>query len=301
MLQKQNILIAGATGLVGKACVHFFLKKGYGIIVLSQNKLKAKTIFKEQVAYLTWQELEEKERVYPPIDIIINLSGANIGAKAWSKDYKNQLLISRTETTERLISFTKSLTKAPKQWIQASAVGYYGYKQHEAQGEDADLGEGFLANLVYQWENTVLKAELRNTKLSILRLGVVISKKGGLLPQLIQTSKLKFITCPGEGNNFLSWIHIDDLVGITDYCIQNNTEGTINATSPFPIPMRNVCLLLKQTYKAWAIFNVNTLVLQTILGNEKANELALASQNSLPNKLLNAGYQFRNPLFENCL
>ncbi len=301
MSKKQNILIAGATGLIGKACVKFFQEKGYGIIVLTQRKDKAKAIFKNKAQAISWKELNEKERVHPPIDIVINLAGANIAAKRWTKSYKQILIESRSRSTEALVYFVKNLKTAPKHWIQASAIGYYGYEHHKPEGENAVFGNGFLAHLVKQWENSLVNVNLPNIKVSILRLGLVINNKGGLLPQLMQTSTFKFIACPGKGDNILSWIHISDLLSIMNHVIEKELSGVYNTTSPFPIQMDKVCTILKKHTKSWLIIKVTASMLHLILGKEKANELALASQNSLPNKLLNTGFQFQYPLFENCL
>jgi len=279
MTNKKSILIAGASGLIGQELVLALISEGYMVNVISRNIEITQKQFHSSINVYSWQGLNMQGQHIKHADVIINLAGANVGAKPWSHKYKDLLYASRKDSISNLAIIVKELEKPPELWLQASAIGYYGYNINFDTDESGKQGDGFLADLVSKWEQNFNELELPATKKLVLRFGLVMSEKGGVLKQILDPLKYRIAICPGKGKNYLSYIHIADLVNYFITCIGNNSiEGVVNMVSKKPVKMIDFIGSLKEKHKAKIIIKVPAFLLKIVLGNEKAKELVLADQ-----------------------
>lgn len=281
----MQILITGGTGFIGKACVEFFSGKGYKLIVLTRQKglqLKnAKTIS-------NIEEIKSSEK----IDVIINLAGANIN-KRWTKNYKDQIVNSRLSVTHDIISLIEKLETKPQVLISASAVGYYGCQQSNLLNEDSLYVEGFTHDLCQRWEDEALRAKNLGVRVCLARLGVVLSKNGGIMAKLKPIFLKGFGARLGTGMQYLSWIHIFDVVNAFSLLIDKpECEGVYNFTSPAPVTNAVFTKAVNDTIHLPTLLTIPSIVIKVLLG-EMGDTLLLKGQNVVPKRLVDAGLKFR--------
>jgi uncharacterized protein (TIGR01777 family) len=301
MKEQTTVLIAGATGFVGKALVAHLLELGYKINVLTRNPDKARLLFPESVGVLKWPDGNSKLLLSncKHCDAIINLSGANIGARRWTQSYKKEILRSRTESIIQLEEIAKNLPEMPGVWIQASAVGFYGAQTDGFVNEHSPKGKGFLAAVVEQTEQQLQGVNLDGIRKVVLRLGIVVDPKGGFLAQMKQAFNLGVGVYPGNGKQYLSWIHLNDLVGIFSESITNrNYSEVVNTVSPNPISFKDFSRWLKKRTRAFVVFPLPAFVFRIFLGAEKTTEMLLANQRVVPEKLEQLNFTFRFSTFD---
>lgn len=296
MDKKQNILIAGGTGFIGRALVMYLLEKGrYRIKILTRDPEYAFEIFSNTVIILKWPG--HKEMMLLPegeqCEAVINLSGENIGDQYWTSKQKQWILKSRINAVSGLCQIIKNMKVPPKVWIQASAIGYYGFNFDEKVDESGIKGEGFLADVVDQVEQELLSNNLLSTRKVILRLGIVLSNEGGFLQKMIDIFEKGIAVTFGNGKQNLSYIHINDLVRLIEQAIVfENYNGIINAVAPNPISMSQLVSYLKKKTKAKISIVIPSFLLRVLFGSEKANELLLANQNVVSDKLKKLEFTF---------
>ncbi|MGE4288025.1 MAG: TIGR01777 family oxidoreductase [Salinivirgaceae bacterium] len=296
MKEQTTVLIAGATGFVGKALVTHLLELGYKINVLTRNPDKARLLFPESVGVIKWPDGNSKLLLSncKRCDAIINLSGANIGTHRWTLKYKKEILRSRTESIIQLEEIAKNLPDMPGVWIQATAVGFYGADTNGFVNEQGPKGNGFLADVVEQTEQQLQGVKLDGIRKVVLRLGIVISPEGGFLAQMKQAFNLGLGVYPGDGLQYISWIHLDDLVGIISESIKNrNYLEVVNAVSPNPISFKDFSRWLIKRTRALVVFPIPAFVFRIFLGAEKTSEMLLANQRVVPEKLKQLNFTFR--------
>ncbi|MDA3893296.1 MAG: TIGR01777 family oxidoreductase [Salinivirgaceae bacterium] len=293
-MQNKSILIAGATGFVGQALVPYLMDKGYDVKILTRNISTAKKVFPHNVAIYKWPEGNEKALLgtNKGCEAIINLVGANIGEKRWTKNYKNKILSSRVNSVKNIEELVKLMPNKPKVWVQASAIGYFG------DDNNAGRASGFLANVVKQWETVFKAVQIKGLRKVTLRFGVVLSQQSGMLHQMKKVFNMGVAVCPGNGKQIFSWIHIEDLVSaIYQSIINEDWHGDFNAVAPNALSMWDFTKQLQTKTKAVIALKIPAFVFQLFLGKEKANELMLASQHVLPTKLLKNNFKYRFQYF----
>ncbi|MFC2089877.1 TIGR01777 family oxidoreductase [Bacteroidota bacterium] len=278
MDDQQRILITGSTGYIGKHLVASLAAKNYELIVISSNERRAKEMLPEKVKVYDWKSAHMITEEYGKIDIVINLAGANIGKKRWTKDSKKQLIESRIATTEKLADLLLKLKEKPSLWIQASAIGYYGFNKVRISDENASKGSGFLADLTEKWEKSTEHISAAGIQLVFLRLGVVLDPSGSFLKPFLVFRKLKLGSGVGRGSKYLSWIHLYDLVQLVEYTIEKKNARIINAVAPTPIKMRELNAVLKEHFNLILTLRVPKIFLFIFIGKEKTKELLLADQ-----------------------
>ena len=283
----MKILLTGGTGFIGSALCARLLKEKHEITVLSRH---SKTI-KFPVHGISQLE-QQKDDVF--FDIAINLAGEPIANKRWTDKQKQLISSSRIETTRNLIDYFKVTKLKPKLLISASAIGYYGIaKTNETITEDTLGDESFSSQLCQQWEATALEAQNLGIRTCLLRTGIVLGKGGGALSKMLLPFKLGLGGKIGLGKQWMSWIHLDDLVGIILCCINcDDLSGPINGTSPNPVTNEVFIKTLGEVLKRPAILAMPTVVVKLLMG-QMGEELLLAGKKILPMKMLNAGYKFK--------
>lgn len=285
----KNILITGATGLVGRKLVPALQKQGHKISVLSRKQTQI-----ENATVFLWDVYKEEidKKAFEGIDTIIHLAGEGIGDKKWTDERKKQLIDSRVRSADLLYKAIRETNSPVKSFISASAVGFYGDRNEEILTENSLPGNGFLAECCTEWENAVDKGVDVGIRVVKIRIGLILSKEGGALAAMEKPIKL-FVGAPlGTGKQWMPWIHLQDIVGIFSKAV-NDTElsGAYNACAPVPVTNK---LLTKRiafylNRPVWP-FNVPKFALKTLLG--EMSILPLMSNNTSSQKILNTGYQF---------
>ena len=289
----MKILISGGTGLIGR---HFIQsRKDNEIFVLTRNKKGHQS--GDNVILVEWdgKTLGEWAQVVNEVDVIVNLAGENIGDKRWTDSQKEQIIQSRVLSGQVLTRAVLQAEHKPDLFIQASAIGIYGTENNLIFDEHSSLGNDFLAGVGKQWEASIQGLEAADLRVVVARFGVVLDKKEGAFPKMVLPFKL-FAGGPlGSGQQWVSWVHIDDVAKALGFFVDSlETHGIYNVTSPNPVRNaefgKQIGALLDRPY--W--FPVPGFALRLILG--EMSTLVLDGQNVLPKKLLQDGFSFKYSL-----
>ncbi len=227
-------------------------------------------------------------------DAVVHLAGASIGGGRWTTSRKALLRSSRVEATHHLVDSLSTLNAKPKVFIAVSAVGYYGNRGDEKLTDHSGPGADFLAQICKDWERESNRAAEFGARVVILRFGIILSTRGGALPRMLTPIKMFVGGKLGPGQQWMSWISLDDAAGVIRFALENESaRGPINTVSPYPI--RNVDFTKKaaQAMHRPAMFPAPAFALRMMLG-EMADGLLLSSQRALPEKLKTLGYSFQD-------
>jgi uncharacterized protein len=295
------VLIPGGTGLIGKNLTRHLTSKGYGVIIMSRRTMQASQ--KPLVSYETWDVNEGKidSNAIAKADFIIHLAGANIVAKRWTKNYKQEIVESRTKSSELIIKALQGIPNNVEAVIAASALGWYGRDAkplvHKYGFRESDpAAEDFLGETCRRWEESVRPVISLNKRLVILRTGIVLSNDGGALAEFKKPLRFGVAPILGNGKQIISWIHIDDLCRLYIYAIENAAiQGTYNAVAPQPVTNKNFISRLAQLLRKqfYIPVYVPQFILKLILG-EKSIEVLKSTTVSSEN-IKEAGFTFLHP------
>ena len=288
----MSILITGATGLVGKALTEELLNSGKQVNYLTTSPNKIET--KENYKGFLWNpsEGEIDVRCFHGVTAIVHLAGASI-AERWTEEYKSIIIDSRIKTAQLLCSTLKNIDHTVAHFVSASAIGAYPSSKTIEYSENFEVyNSGFLGDVVKVWEEAADLFKELNIKVSKIRIGVVLSKKGGALEKLIQPIKM-YIGAPlGDGEQWQSWIHLKDLARVFSYVVTQELEGIYNAVAPIPVTNREM------TKEAASVLNkplflpkVPAFMLKLLLGDMAA--IVLESQKVSSNKIEQKGFDFK--------
>lgn len=298
-------IITGATGLIGQRLVERWLKQGHELIVIGRSKAKIAQVFGERVKALSWDTLLPSD--FDHVDVVVNLAGASVGAKRWTKEYKQEILSSRITATTQIANILAKLGAAAPRLFNASAVGVYGLQVQEEVGLPARFDEisalekpsDFLAQVGQAWEKA---AGAAGDKVVFLRFGVVLAKEGGALPKMMQPFQYYLGGPVGTGKQPLSWVGIDDVIHAIDFLVSKpDVSGPFNIVSPKCVTQKEFAQTLAHVMNRPAFFPMPAFVLKLMLGNEMANDLLLEGQHVYPLNLLDMGFKFSYPDLESAL
>jgi uncharacterized protein (TIGR01777 family) len=296
----MKVLITGATGLVGQELVKLLLQNGISVNYLtsSMSKLSNKTNYKGFYWNINTNEINVD--AFDGVEVIIHLAGATV-AKRWTKSYKQEILESRINSTKLLFSTLSSLKNNVTQVISASAVGIYPSSINQIyHEEDEVVDNSFLGRLVNKWEEEVDYFEELNIKVTKIRIGIVLAKKGGALQEMVKPTKYGVGAAFGSGKQYQSWIHIDDLVNVFLFTITNKLSGIYNAVSPYPVTNAQLTkAIAKKLSKPFFLPNIPKFVMKLILG--EMHQILFSSQNVSSKKLLNKNFQFKYAALDKAL
>lgn len=286
----MRVIITGGTGLIGHVLSYRLINERHEVIVLSRNSQAKKMPPTVQGARWDGYSSFGWGHLIDGNTVIINLAGENAGKGRWSAGSKHRILSSRVDSTEAVIEAMKFAKEKPALLIQASAVGYYGDGGDTVMTENTPAGEGFLADVAYDWEEAAKPAP---TRVVTMRIGNVLSRKGGYLPSMLLAGRLTTRKL-GSGSQWIPWIHIDDVANAVSFFINNtDTQGAYNVTSPNPVTNEQFLHALSQVLHAPRLVGVPSWALKLLLG-EKA-DVVLDSQRVQPARLLEAGFRFQHP------
>lgn len=288
-----NILITGATGFIGMHLIAKF--NNHNITILTRNKQKAENLIKNDKIKIL-NNLEDIT-TDTKIDVIINLAGAKI-SKRWSNNYKNTLITSRTNTSQSIVNLVNRLSTKPKKIISASAIGYYGNQAGDIT-EESKPHQCFTNDLCSQWEKTISQCE--GTNIIIIRLGVVLGLNQGILKETTPIFKLGLGGKIASGEQYLSWVHIFDVVEGIAFLIENEAAtGVYNLTAPQPVTNSQWTNCLAKTLQRPAILPLPKFLIKLIFG-EMGLELLANGVKVLPKRLTLAGFSFKFNTLEKAL
>ena len=297
-MHKKCILITGGSGFIGSRLVPVLLDHGYDVTVLTRNPEKTALHFKQLVSTIKQLDRLNGTDVF---DIVINLAGQGITDKRWRQGIKKQLRESRITTTQKLIRYLQAAKKKPELLISGSAIGYYGNQGENLVDESMSGDSSFSSKLCYDWEQEAQQAEVLGIRTCYLRTGIVLGKDGGALSKMLPAFKLGLGGPMGNGRQWMSWVHIDDLIGIILYIINSkDITGAVNGSAPNPVTNKIFSSTLARVLKRPAFLPMPAFVLKLMLG-EMAEELLLSGQRVMPKKILDAGYHFQYAHLDNAL
>ncbi|WP_408009412.1 TIGR01777 family oxidoreductase [Pseudalkalibacillus sp. A8] len=294
----MKIAISGGSGFVGQALTDHFTSKGHDVYILTRSPDGKPE--KERVTYIKWLSDDHQLDELPFLDAVVNLAGESINGR-WTEEKKEKILSSRIQATRSTLDLIKQQGMKPDVLINASAVGYYGTSKTDKFDEwSEEPGNGFLAEVTRQWENEALKANDYGLRVVCTRFGLILDKDEGALPRMALPYKLYGGGPIGSGEQWYSWIHIRDIVGIIDFAIKNpQIEGALNATSPHPVQMDDFGRLLGRSLNRPHWFPLPGFVLRTTLG--EMSSLILEGQKVYPQKALDHEYKFNYPTLSSAL
>lgn len=300
----MKIAITGATGFVGTRLVEKLATDNH-IVVFTRNVEKARSIFpanilpKLELVNYTPKELGDWQDKIDGCDAVINLAGAPI-AERWNDSYKQEILESRTLGTKTIVSSIEQCRQKPQVLINASAIGFYGTSETETYTEISPSGNDFLAQVCQEWESAAERVKNSGVRLVIFRLGIVLGN-GGALAKMIPPFKI-FAGGPiGEGKQWFSWIHREDVVEMIIQALKDsNLNGTFNATAPYPVTMNELCKTLGEVLKRPSWLPVPSFALELLLGD--GAKVILEGQKVLPQKTMDVmNYNFIFPQLKSAL
>ncbi|MBL7715145.1 MAG: TIGR01777 family oxidoreductase [Bdellovibrionales bacterium] len=305
----MKFLVTGATGLVGRKIAKRWTEKGHELVVLTGRIQRARASFPYPARFFEW----DAEKGEPPADAfegvhgIIHLAGESVAQGRWNPERKARIRDSRVAGSRNLFTAAleaKTSGRAPlKTIVSASAIGFYGDRGHEILDETSAKGKGFLSDVTWAWEDETLHSPMalalkkQGVRLAALRIGMVLAKEGGALKELLPLYRKGLGGPVGSGNQWVSWIHIEDLVSAFEAAAMSpQLEGPINAVAPKWVTNAQFAKTLGKALDRPAILPAPAFALKLALG--EMSELVLGSQRVDPVQLNRSGFQFRYPSLE---
>lgn len=283
----MKILVSGSSGTVGTHLLRVLSSDSSDIWRLVRSRTEGENL-------IFWDPGEgrvDDPSLLEGFDAVVHLSGENIVCR-WTEKKKNSIRQSRILSTRYLVSLFSGLQDPPKTFICASAVGYYGDRGEERLTERSEVGSGFLPDTCLEWENEANRASDLGARVINLRMGVVLSPEGGMLSSLLLPFKMGLGGVIGSGDQYLSWISIEDLSRIIVYLLgREDVRGPVNAVSPNPVTNREFTTALATVLRRPAWFAIPAFAVRLFFGEMGRNTM-LAGSMVFPEKLLSSGYEF---------
>lgn len=296
----MKIIVAGSSGLIGSALIDSLRPDGHTISRLVRSGSVA--IADVMSKMIRWEpptgsiDLAAMEGA----DAVVSVAGASVAGGRWTKERKQILRRSRVDATHHLVSSMAQLKTKPRVFVSASAIGYYGNRGDEVLTETSTPGNDFLAQLCRDWEAEAAKAEHEGIRTVMLRFGIVLAAHGGALQQMLRPFRLGVGGRLGNGRQWMSWVMLDDVVGIIRYALtKDSPRGPVNTVAPNPVTNAEFTSVLAEVLHRPALFPAPRLALKLALG--EMTDALLASQRVMPERLTELGYTFRHPQLKQAL
>ncbi|MFP5385935.1 MAG: TIGR01777 family oxidoreductase [Bacteriovoracia bacterium] len=298
----MRVLITGATGFVGQRVVKQLLAEGHQVVVLSRNVAKGALRLGSKCEYFQWIDTKSLPplEAFKGVDGVVNLMGEGIAERRWSEEQKKIIHDSRIISTRNLIEAIGKLSQKPKVFVSASAVGIYGNRGDEEITEASPVGEDFLAQICKEWEAEAFKAREHGLRVSVIRTGVVLGRGGGALKKMLPVFKIGAGGPLGSGEQFMSWIHVDDLASMYVEALKNSSiEGVYNGTAPYPAKNKEFTYALGKALHRRAFMPVPAFGVKLIFG--EMSQVLLEGQKVLPVNFKMNNFRYKYPTLEMAL
>lgn len=309
----MRVVLLGGSGFIGGALTALLLERGYDVVIATRDPSREPGLFRKaggqpaSLSYAQWDKASAKGWLdaLDGAKACVNLVGENIAGGRWSPERKERILESRLNAGRLVCEAVDAVRVKPEVLIQASAVGVYGLHHDEPLTEDGpippSLRPSFLADVAKAWEASTLPVEAAGVRRAVARTGMVLGRGGGALEKMLPAFRM-FAGGPlGDGKQWLSWIHLNDVAGALLHLIEREScRGVYNLTAPEPAPMQAFCSVLGKILHRPSWLPVPAFNLRLLLG-EMADELLLNGQRVAPQRLLDAGYAFQFPKLEDAL
>lgn len=284
----MKILITGGTGLIGRHLIPRLLESGHSVIVVTRSPDKARQQLDARVEF--WKGLNARSTL-DGIDAVINLAGEPIADKRWTDEQKQRLCNSRWQITQKLVDLFAASDQPPRVLISGSAAGYYGDLGEVVVTEEEPPHNEFTHKLCARWEQIACGAQSDTTRVCLLRTGVVLAPKGGILGKMVPPFKLGLGGPMGNGRQYLAWIHIDDMVNGILWLLDNDLRGPFNLVSPYPVRNEQFAHALGHALHRPAVLRAPAMAVKLLMG--ESSVLVLGGQRALPKRLEDSGFAFR--------
>lgn len=288
---SNKILITGASGLVGKRLTELMLEQGFELNTLGRKPQRNQ----KRVKHFLWNVEKQTidENAFEGVKAIVHLAGAGVADERWTATRKKEILESRVNSTRLLFQTLSKIQHSVECIVSASAVGFYGDAGAKILKEDAKPAKTFLADVCVQWEQAVMDFSKLNIREVRLRIGIVLAKNGGALPELSKTIPLGIAGYFSKHPLFYPWIHIDDVCGIFIHAIKNNNvSSAYNTTAPQPLELKDLMsAIVKGMGRKALLVPAPPFALKLAMG--EMAEMLLSSQNCSAEKVIQSGYRFK--------
>ncbi len=290
----MNILITGASGLVGSALAEFLFAAGHSFFSLQRNRKNA------DQGFWNFARIGDEHGV-PTFDAVIHLAGDNIASGRWTARKKKLIMESRVAGTRELATFCAALPVKPRVLLSASATGYYGDRGDELLSETSSSGSNFVAEVCRAWEDATEPARQAGIRVVNCRIGMLLSGNGGTLQTMLPSFKLGIAGVVGSGRQYVSWVGIDDVVRMFLFLLEReDISGPVNMVAPEAVTNRDFTKTLGLVVGRPTVMNMPAFVAKTVFG-QMGEELVLSSSRVVPQVLTEHGYRFISPSLEETL
>jgi uncharacterized protein (TIGR01777 family) len=291
----MRVAVTGATGFVGRPLVRVLLARGHQVTAWTRSPERARVDLPALCEVEAWDPHAPTDAAkLRGVDAILHLAGESVAGGRWTKQRRDEILASRVDSSRSIVDALQALsaTERPRALIAASAIGYYGDRGDEVLTERASAGEGFLADVCRAWEGEVARADALGVRTVSVRVGIVLGRGGGALESMLPPFRLGGGGRLGSGRQWMSWIHLDDLVSLLVHALESEQlSGAVNGVAPNPVTNARFTQELGRVLRRPTIVPVPAFALRVALG--EMSKILLASQRVSPDRTLASGFAFR--------
>jgi len=297
----MKVLVVGGSGFIGAAVVAALRERGDDVVVTGRDEARLRKQFGAGVACVAWDPLAgpPPAEALAGVDGVINLAGEPVDKGRWSKAKKERIRESRVAGTRNLVAGMLAADPRPKALVNASAIGYYGDRKHIVLHEEYPPADDFLAEVCKAWEAEAWKARDEGIRTAVVRIGIVLGRGGGAYPQLALPFRLFLGGTIDLGRAWMSWIHLDDVVGIFLHCLDREVSGVFNGTAPNPVSNEEFTRTLASVLRRPAPLIVPGFALRLLKG--EFAKVITSSTRARPLRTMSSGYEFKYPQLRDAL